>query len=85
MERKPFESVSVEELWQLHTIVNDILAVRLVVKRKSWNDGLGCLAEKTSPPQIKPEPVWYGDLPLEGPCSRGMGRPPVVLRHLKQR
>jgi hypothetical protein len=47
MERKPFESMSVEELWQLHAVVNDILAVRLVAKSKSWSDGLACSTEKT--------------------------------------
>ncbi|MEY9884961.1 hypothetical protein ABIA43_006495 [Bradyrhizobium sp. USDA 328] len=34
MEGKPFESMSVEELWRLHTVVNDILAVRLAAKKE---------------------------------------------------
>lgn len=33
MERKSFESMSLEELWRLHTVVNDILAARLVGKK----------------------------------------------------
>lgn len=32
MERKPFESMSAEELRRLHTLVNDVLAVRLPKK-----------------------------------------------------
>ncbi|MCA1515883.1 MULTISPECIES: hypothetical protein [unclassified Bradyrhizobium] len=34
MERKPFESMALEELWQLHTVVNDILAERLLAKKE---------------------------------------------------
>jgi hypothetical protein len=31
---KPFESMSLEELWQLHAVVNDILAERLLAKKE---------------------------------------------------
>lgn len=34
MERKPLESMALEELWQLHTLVNDILAERLLAKKR---------------------------------------------------
>lgn len=33
MEAKSLESMSLEELWRLHTVVNDILAARLVAKK----------------------------------------------------
>ncbi|MCK1723637.1 hypothetical protein [Bradyrhizobium sp. 141] len=34
MEGKPFENMSLEELWQLHTVVNDVLAARLAAKKE---------------------------------------------------
>lgn len=34
MQQKPFERMSLEELWQLHTIVNDVLAARLAAKKQ---------------------------------------------------
>ena len=43
MERKPFESMSLEELWQLRTLVNDVLAVRLVDKKEELERRLGFL------------------------------------------
>jgi DNA-binding protein H-NS len=46
MERKPFETMSVEELWRLHTIVNDILAVRLAAKKEDLERRLRLLNPK---------------------------------------
>ncbi|EIG62205.1 hypothetical protein ABIB90_007785 [Bradyrhizobium sp. JR4.1] len=51
MERKPFESMSVEELWQLHTVVNDILAVRLVAKKQELERRLGLLSREDKTPR----------------------------------
>lgn len=34
MDRKPLESMSLEELWRLHTVVNNILAERLAAKKQ---------------------------------------------------
>jgi hypothetical protein len=50
MERKPFESMSLEELWRLHTVVNDILAARLVAKKEELERRLGLLNPKHKPP-----------------------------------
>jgi hypothetical protein len=35
--------MSVEELWRLHTLVNDVLAVRLVAKKEELERRLGFL------------------------------------------
>jgi hypothetical protein len=51
MERKPFESMSVEELWQLHAVVNDILAVRLAVKKQELERLLGLLNREDKTPR----------------------------------
>jgi hypothetical protein len=51
MERKPFESMSVEELWQLHAVVNDILAVRLVAKKQELERRLGLLNREDKTPR----------------------------------
>ncbi|MCK1646499.1 hypothetical protein IVA92_17560 [Bradyrhizobium sp. 154] len=50
MERKPFESMSLEELWQLHTIVNDILAERLVAKKAELERRLELLNRQDKAP-----------------------------------
>lgn len=50
VERKPFESMSVEELWRLHTVVNDILAARLVAKKEELERRLGLLNREEKPP-----------------------------------
>src|SRR3954451_9992528 len=34
MERQRLQSMSVEQLWQLHTMINDILAGRLIAKKQ---------------------------------------------------
>lgn len=49
MERKPFESMSLEELWQLHTVVNDVLAARLAAKKEELERRLGLLNRKDKP------------------------------------
>ncbi|MCK1341673.1 hypothetical protein ACVW1A_006629 [Bradyrhizobium sp. LB1.3] len=49
MERKPFESMSVKELWRLHTLVNDVLAVRLVAKKEELERRLGFLNRDDKP------------------------------------
>jgi hypothetical protein len=51
MERKPFESMSVEELWLLHAVVNDILAVRLVAKKQELERRLGLLNREDKTPR----------------------------------
>ncbi|UPJ40115.1 hypothetical protein IVB40_22675 [Bradyrhizobium sp. 40] len=51
MKRKPFESMSVEELWQLHAVVNDILAVRLVAKKQELERRLGLLNREDKTPR----------------------------------
>ncbi|MET4040310.1 MULTISPECIES: hypothetical protein [unclassified Bradyrhizobium] len=51
MERKPFESMSVEELWQLHAVVNDVLAVRLVAKKQELERRLGLLNREDKTPR----------------------------------
>lgn len=50
MERKPFESMSLEELWQLHTVVNDILAKRLVAKKEELERRLELLNREYKAP-----------------------------------
>jgi|1185.fasta_scaffold2040331_2 hypothetical protein len=50
MERKPFDSMSVEELWQLHTVVNHILSERLVAKKDELERRLGLLKREDKPP-----------------------------------
>ena len=49
MERKPFEGMSVEELWRLHALVNDVLAVRLVAKKEELERRLGFLSREDKP------------------------------------
>lgn len=51
MERRPFDSMSVEELWQLHTLVNEILAVRLVAKKEELARRLGFLNPQDKSPR----------------------------------
>jgi len=34
MDRKPLESMSLEELWRLHAVLNDVLANRLAAKKE---------------------------------------------------
>lgn len=51
MERKPFESMSVEELWQFHALVNDILAVRLVAKKQELERRVGLLNREDKTPR----------------------------------
>lgn len=34
MGHKPFETMSVDELWRLHAVVNDVLSMRLVAKKE---------------------------------------------------
>jgi DNA-binding protein H-NS len=50
MERRPFESMSLDELWRLHTVVNEILATRLLAKKEELERRLGLLnrVDKTS-------------------------------------
>ena len=50
MGRKPFEGMSVEELWRLHALVNDVLAVRLVAKKEELERRLGLLNREDKPP-----------------------------------
>ncbi|UPK31229.1 hypothetical protein [Bradyrhizobium sp. 195] len=50
MERQPFESMSLEELWRLHAVVNDILAARLVAKKEELERRLGLLNRADKPP-----------------------------------
>jgi hypothetical protein len=50
MERKPFETMSLEELWQLHTVVNDILAQRLVAKKEELERRLELLNREDKAP-----------------------------------
>ncbi|MCK1436858.1 MULTISPECIES: hypothetical protein [unclassified Bradyrhizobium] len=49
MERKPFEGMSLEELWQLHSVVNDILAARLVAKKAELERRLELLNRDDKP------------------------------------
>jgi hypothetical protein len=49
MERKQFEGMSLEELWQLHSVVNDILAARLVAKKEELERRLGLLSRNDKP------------------------------------
>ncbi|MCP2132854.1 hypothetical protein [Bradyrhizobium ottawaense] len=49
METKPFESMSLEELWQLHTLVNDLLAERLVAKKEELERPLELLNREDKP------------------------------------
>lgn len=46
MKGKPFETMSVEELWRLHTVVNDILAVKLAAKKEDLERRLRLLNPK---------------------------------------
>jgi DNA-binding protein H-NS len=48
MERKPFEGMSLK-LWQLHSVVSDILAARLVAKREELERRLGLLNRDDKP------------------------------------
>jgi DNA-binding protein H-NS len=50
MERQAFESMSLEELWRLHTVVNDILAARLVAKKEDLERRLELLNREDKPP-----------------------------------
>lgn len=51
MERERFQNMSLEELWQLHAIVNDILAVRLNAKKEELERRLVLLRrEDKNPP-----------------------------------
>jgi hypothetical protein len=51
MERERFQNMSLDELWQLHAIVNDILAVRLNAKKEELERRLVMLRrEDKSPP-----------------------------------
>lgn len=43
MERERLRRMSVEELWQLHTVVNDILALKLLAKKAELERRLGLL------------------------------------------
>ncbi|MBB4376288.1 DNA-binding protein H-NS [Bradyrhizobium sp. Rc3b] len=52
MERKPFETMSLDELWRLHTVVNDILAARLVAKKEELERRLGLLNREDKPPNL---------------------------------
>jgi hypothetical protein len=51
MDRKPFESMSVEELWRLHALVNDILAARLMAKKQELERRLGLLNGEDKTPR----------------------------------
>lgn len=44
MELQRFQSMSVEELWQLHRLINDILSVRLMIKKEELERRLGLLS-----------------------------------------
>ncbi|MCS3763138.1 DNA-binding protein H-NS [Bradyrhizobium centrosematis] len=50
MERQPFERMSLEELWRLHMVVNDILAARLVAKKEELVRRLAMLNREDKPP-----------------------------------
>jgi DNA-binding protein H-NS len=43
MERERLQSMSLDELWQLHMMVNGILAARLVAKKEELERRLGLL------------------------------------------
>lgn len=43
MERERLRRMSVEELWQLHSVVNDILALKLLAKKAELERRLGLL------------------------------------------
>ncbi len=57
MERERLQSMSVEELWQLHTLVNEILSLRLLAKKEELERRLGLLnrGENTSSTRFDPE------------------------------
>lgn len=54
MEQERFQNMSLEELWQLHSIVNDILAVRLNAKKEELERRLVMLRpeDKIPPNQV---------------------------------
>lgn len=49
MERKPLESMPLDELWQLHSLVNDILAARLLAKKDQLERRLELLKREDKP------------------------------------
>ena len=48
MDRKQFESMSVEELWELHSVVNDVLAARLSAKKQKLERRLEMLNRQST-------------------------------------
>lgn len=50
MEQERFQNMSLEELWQLHSIVNDILAVRLNAKKQELERRLVMLRQEDKIP-----------------------------------
>jgi len=55
MERQRLQSMSVEQLWQLHTMINDILAGRLIAKKQELQRRLKLLnpEDNTSQPRVR--------------------------------
>lgn len=47
--REQFEQMSIDELWALHTLVDGILAARLVAKKKELERRLRLLDQKDDP------------------------------------
>lgn len=50
MDRKPIESMCLEELWRLHTLVNDVLAERLAAKKQELERRLQLLNREGKAP-----------------------------------
>lgn len=56
MERERLRRMSVEELWQLHTVVNDILALKLLAKKEELERRLGLLNRGENTPLTGHDP-----------------------------
>lgn len=49
MHREQFEQMSIDELWALHTLVDSILAARLLAKKNELERRLRLLDQKEDP------------------------------------
>ncbi|WP_193760308.1 hypothetical protein [Bradyrhizobium yuanmingense] len=50
MDRKPFASMSLEELWRLRAIINDVLAEKLAAKKQELEQRLELLNREGKAP-----------------------------------
>ena len=50
MDRKPFKSMPLEQLWQLHGLINDVLAARILAKKDQLEQRLAMLKREERAP-----------------------------------